>query len=264
MRISVPNRRLTSSVIDLRHFDHTGDPSTFPTSTKLIVGEGFKKDFFPGYPADPKGHVLESDFEGREVMEVDFSSTDLIIGGFRAYDYFGDGSFYILDSPGHAIGHVNALARTTAGPNSTFIHLGGDSLHHAGEIRPSEYLPIPDEIRPSPVPQTHASACPGHFFGPVLREESNSKPILEFQDPYAQTVEDRKFGLIVDEPALRETVKKDERLDANEDVFTIIAHDWSLKGILDEWPQDLNSWKEKGWKESTRWNFLRDFQEACV
>lgn len=51
-------------------------------------------------------------------------------------------------------------------------------------------------------------------------------------------------------------------LDANEKVFTIIAHDWSLKGVIDEWPKTLNAWKEEGWKDGTRWKFLEDFEKA--
>ena len=126
--------------------DHTGEPSTFPSRIKRIVGEGFKANFMPGYPTNPKAHILDSDFEGREIVEVDFSNTDVRVGRFRAFDYFGDGSFYILNSPGHAIGHVNALARTHASPSSGFIHLGGDSVHHAAEIRPNEYMPLPEHI----------------------------------------------------------------------------------------------------------------------
>ena len=44
------------------HLDHVGDPSTFPNSTTLVVGPGFHDIFLPGYPADPKGQVLESDY----------------------------------------------------------------------------------------------------------------------------------------------------------------------------------------------------------
>ena len=69
---------------------------------------------------------------------------------------------------------------------------------------------------------------------------------------------DKRYGLIYDEPALRDIVRKGEELDASADVFTVCAHDWSLKGVIDEWPKPLNSWKEKGWKDSTRWKFLED------
>jgi glyoxylase-like metal-dependent hydrolase (beta-lactamase superfamily II) len=82
------------------HFDHTGDVSTFPSMTKLIVGPGSKKAFMPGYPADPHAQTLESDFAGRDVVEVDFTKSPLRIGRFEALDYFGDGSFYLLNAPG--------------------------------------------------------------------------------------------------------------------------------------------------------------------
>ena len=218
----------------------------------------------PGYPADPEGRVLETDFKGREVREVDFTGSNVHIGRFKAFDYFGDGSFYILDSPGHAIGHVNALARTHASPNAAFIHLGGDSIHHAAEFRPTVYLPLPDTIEPSPIPKVHNTVCPGHIFSPILRNGSTTEHILELQDPFKGQGEDDKFAIVYDEPKLRDTVRKDEELDADNDVFTIIAHDWSLKGVIDEWPSSLNSWKDKGWKETTRWKFLEDFKDAVA
>ena len=36
---------------------------------------------------------------GRPTREIEFDNA-LDIGGFRAFDYFGDGSFYLLDAPG--------------------------------------------------------------------------------------------------------------------------------------------------------------------
>lgn len=44
------------------HWDHIGDPSTFPRSTALIVGPGFKKGMLPGAPLDPESPLLESDW----------------------------------------------------------------------------------------------------------------------------------------------------------------------------------------------------------
>jgi glyoxylase-like metal-dependent hydrolase (beta-lactamase superfamily II) len=130
------------------HFDHTGSPAEFETSTSLIVGPGFKKNLLPGYPANPNSSVLESDFEGRELVELRMVS-GLKIGEMDAEDYFGDGSLYFLNSPGHAHGHICALARVTAEPPS-FILMGGDAYHHGGELRPSPYLPLPQEIQPHP------------------------------------------------------------------------------------------------------------------
>jgi glyoxylase-like metal-dependent hydrolase (beta-lactamase superfamily II) len=227
------------------------------------VGPGFKEVFTPGYPADPEGRCLESDFAGREVQEIDFSQSNVHIGRFKAFDYFGDGSFYILDAPGHTIGHINALVRTNASPSPGFIHLGGDSIHHLAEIRPSEYLPLPDTITPSPLPDLHANSCPGHIFSSILRDGSKTTRILDWQDPEMGKT-DPRFGLVYNVKDNRETVTKDEELDANRDIFTIIAHDTFLKGVIDEFPQTLNDWKTKGWKEDTTWKFLEDFGSAVA
>ena len=45
------------------HWDHTGDPSTFPDTTDLVVGPGFKANMMPGYPEKERGLILESDYK---------------------------------------------------------------------------------------------------------------------------------------------------------------------------------------------------------
>ncbi|KAK3116737.1 hypothetical protein LTR53_002570 [Teratosphaeriaceae sp. CCFEE 6253] len=245
------------------HFDHIGDPSTFPSSTKLIVGGGTKANFMPGFPTDPNAHTLDSDFAGREVVELNFDGTELAIGGFKAVDYFGDGSFYLLDSPGHAIGHITALARTHASPSAGFLHLCGDTVHHAGEIRPSESLPLPDNIEPSPIPRLYPEVCPGHIFSPILRDGAVDQHVLEPIDYTAGQAVERRYAGIYDAAALKRSIEQTEKLDGHRDVFTLMAHDWSLKGVIEEWPASLNAWRERGWKESSRWSFLRVFEDAC-
>lgn len=90
------------------------------------------------------------------MREVSFREKDLRIGGFDALDYFGDGSFYLLDSPGHTIGHINALARVTTGEvdgeEDTFVLMGGDTCHFTGQLRPTAHRPLPEKISPSPLP----------------------------------------------------------------------------------------------------------------
>lgn len=44
------------------HWDHIGDPSTFPPTTDLIVGPGFKEALLPGAPTNPDSPILESDY----------------------------------------------------------------------------------------------------------------------------------------------------------------------------------------------------------
>ncbi|WYZ45919.1 hypothetical protein EsH8_IX_000144 [Colletotrichum jinshuiense] len=44
------------------HWDHIGDPSTFPSTTNLVVGRGFKSAMLPGAPANPDSPILEKDY----------------------------------------------------------------------------------------------------------------------------------------------------------------------------------------------------------
>lgn len=109
-----------------RHFDHCGNISRLPQSVDLIVGPGFKDAFLPGYPTKEESPFWEADFKGRNVIEAPFNTK---IGKFQAWDYFGDGSLYVLNVPGHATGHVSALVRTTP---DTAVFMGGDVCHFTG------------------------------------------------------------------------------------------------------------------------------------
>lgn len=44
------------------HWDHIGDPSSFPPTTALVVGQGFPDAMLPGYPANPQSPIRESDY----------------------------------------------------------------------------------------------------------------------------------------------------------------------------------------------------------
>ncbi|KUM61680.1 hypothetical protein ACN42_g5445 [Penicillium freii] len=232
------------------HWDHIGDPSRFPSSTELIVGPGFKAEFLPGYPAKVDAFVRESDFAGRNLQEIDFTNS-IQVGEFRAADYFGDGSFYIIDSPGHAVGHLGALARTTTNPD-TFIFMGGDLCHHSGEIRPSKHLRIPGDIQPSfttPIP----FPCPGDSVYEQLlvrRTGSVDKPFFR-----------PAMGLDIKQTI--DTIEKAQVADADSNIWFIYAHDRSLLKSVDLFPLSANGWKEKKWREKTLWAFLDEFETAA-
>jgi glyoxylase-like metal-dependent hydrolase (beta-lactamase superfamily II) len=240
------------------HFDHTGDPSTFPPSTALIVGPGFKRAFTPAYPTNPTCPILDSDFAGRELREVDFPTglkTGLKIGPFDAVDYFGDASFYLLDSPGHAIGHLCGLARTTREPPS-FIFMGGDACHHGGEFRPSKFLPLPESISPNPLDGAAGSPCPGALFRDLLPGGDVTRPLLEVSD-----LPDGK-GVVHDFREAVRTIGKVQEADASEEVLVVMAHDDSLLEVVDFFPEEANGFVEKGWVREGRWGFLKDFKAA--
>ncbi|KAI3584274.1 hypothetical protein IWW34DRAFT_815496 [Fusarium oxysporum f. sp. albedinis] len=241
---TVPLESINGIVWSHHHWDHIGDPSTFPSTTSLIVGSGFKDEFLPAYPENPDSPLTQDAILGREVVEPDFKGADIIqIGGYAAVDYFKDGSFYFLDTPGHTIGHVSALARTTAGDDSTFMFLGGDVAHHAGEFRPSPFEPMPAEIRPDPRKPAfqsngNGSLCPGSMF-----ERMHRGALERSMDPRTT-------------PFYQTTVQP---FDANDNVFTAIAHDASLADVVDFFPNSANEWKAKGWKREGHWRFLSDF-----
>lgn len=236
------------------HWDHIGDPSRFGKNTAVIVGPGFKQNFTPGYPANPDSPILESDYEGRELREISFSQ-GLKIGRFDAFDYFGDGSFYILDSPGHTTAHICGLARVTTSPDS-YIFMGGDSCHHAGEFRPSAYLPLPASILPNPLDSKSATPCPGAVFSDILRDGDTRKP---FYNAVRYNVPSTSG---YDPDVAEATIGKVIEADARPDVLVVMAHDETLLDVVDFFPKYANDFREKGWVDKGRWLFLRDFAKA--
>ncbi|CDO72265.1 hypothetical protein BN946_scf184970.g117 [Trametes cinnabarina] len=114
-------------IVSHLHFDHVGDTSLFPAATFILGGEA--RDFLAlhGYPADPESLCLQSAVPLDRTVFLDKEFTHIIGPFSRAYDYFGDGSMYIIDAPGHLPGHVNVLARTNA--TGSWIYLAGDTAH---------------------------------------------------------------------------------------------------------------------------------------
>jgi glyoxylase-like metal-dependent hydrolase (beta-lactamase superfamily II) len=110
------------------HWDHVGDPSIY-NAARFITGAGARVLLDNGYP---KNETAQFD-----QFLLPYDRTDFLdpgepewqpIGPFaRALDYFGDGSFYIVDAPGHLAGNLNALVRTSA--DGGWIYLAGDSAH---------------------------------------------------------------------------------------------------------------------------------------
>ncbi|KAL0573959.1 hypothetical protein V5O48_008000 [Marasmius crinis-equi] len=235
------------------HFDHIGDMSRWPHTTKLIVGPGSDRKT---YPTVPDAHLLESDFAGREVQELSFIDSSLKIAGAPAIDFFGDGSLYILDLPGHLPGHLGALARVK--PNS-FVAFGGDTCHHVGHLRPNEFHhkthPCPGHILTS----TRKSISTEYFPSP-LHPDSNEfdlarrdTPLLTIPSPDGD-----KPTAHIDPVKAKESIRTLSLLDSHPDVFVAIAHDLTLVEVVDLFPGKLDDWKEKGWKEKALWAFLKE------
>ncbi|KAJ5435851.1 hypothetical protein N7445_006736 [Penicillium cf. griseofulvum] len=246
--------------------DHIGRPSLFPASTALVVGPGIKESFFPGYPTVQESPVLEREFAGRDVEELALSRFDLEIGGLKALDYFGDGSFYLLSAPGHATGHLNALARTT---EDTFVYFAGDTTHHLSELRPHSGSRLPELVH------MPGHSCPGAAFHAIHPASDFSRVAEYYRTPLrypSRTPDEVPFHTVSQKPTgeslslnlqeARDTIEAVQRLDSDPNVFVVAAHDTSLQGILDFFPSRANDWKEKGLKEKGHWLFLQDFDGA--
>ena len=157
---SIPLSSIDSIIWSHHHVDHKGDVSLFPPSTSLVVGPGFKTNpsTYSGFPLNPNSHVSHSNFAGRDVIELDFSSTTGVLkfAGLRGIDWFDDGSLYLLEAPGHAPEYIMVLAHTSA---DKFVLLAGDIASHPGVIRPS-----PLRLLPESIPWSNSSSRTKPFF----------------------------------------------------------------------------------------------------
>lgn len=122
------------------HFDHVGNAPSFLTS-QFVVGGDTRELFEQAYPEDPLSLYAEDILPKDRTTYID----DWVpLGPFpRTRDFFGDGSLYLVDAPGHLPGHMNVLARTSA--DGAWIYLAGDSCYHSkvstGEARIAEGMP---------------------------------------------------------------------------------------------------------------------------
>ncbi|KAK0610765.1 beta-lactamase-like protein [Immersiella caudata] len=240
------------------HFDHIGDVATFPPTTEIVVGPGFSNAYLPGYPTNPNSTLMDRYFENRTLREVEFI-TPLRAGAFSAFDFFGDGSFFLLDTPGHTTGHLGGLARTTTNPD-TFIFMGGDLCHHSAQLRPSPEKPIPSDIHfhlhdHNPPAHSRAYQCPGAVTKAEL-EHLNTKRGRKPDRPFFDPVLVENFTQAVD------TIGKTQPADVADNVWFVMAHDSHILGIADFFPKSANQWKKKGWAEKVHWKFLKDLLPA--
>ncbi|CAO1638353.1 unnamed protein product [Parajaminaea phylloscopi] len=233
------------------HFDHTGNPSLFPPHVSITVGPGFKSAVLPGYPADAASTTTADMWQGRELIELDFASKEhaVEIHSLRGYDYFGDGSFYLVYTPGHAPGHISGLARVTP---DTFVLMGGDAAHHAGEIRPTTAQPLPDHaVLPSSSRWAAMPGCPCEVLERVHPRGSRQEPFYRPSDHFC-----------LDRAQALDSIAALCDLDADDAVFVVLAHDRPLRGRIPLYPSSINDWRREDLDAKTRWAFLDDFAAA--
>ncbi|KAJ7327607.1 hypothetical protein DFH08DRAFT_816447 [Mycena albidolilacea] len=230
------------------HFDHVGDMSTFPNSTKLIIGLDTDLATFLESPTAP---LQESDFIGHDINRVNFANMTLTVSGLKAVDYFSDRSFYLVDTPGHLLGHLTALACVTP---TSFVVLGRDTFHHTRQARPwpqfQKNFPCPTHllIDSKSTISTDFFWSPGSCIG-AFDLPSRAEVLLSVSDLpdsfYADPVKVALFN-------------------ADPDFFVITAHNISLRSVILYFPVYLNSWKASQLKEKAVWSFIDAVNPAFV
>ena len=130
-------------ILSHTHWDHIGMPADYPNS-KFVVGSGTLYTVTNGAPHYPASMFEKDPLPLDRTTEIppapSSTSKDLATSTGQqtshkwqsistipdVIDFFGDGSVYIVDAPGHLQGHVNLLARI--GPDK-WVYLGGDCCH---------------------------------------------------------------------------------------------------------------------------------------
>ena len=256
---------ITTVVMSHWHFDHTGDLSLFPSSTKVIFGPDWIQNFGTFYPENPDSPYHAAEFEGRKVIELDATKFDKDVAGFKAFDLFNNGSLYILHSPGHTAEHLTALVRTTTGiggASDTFVVLGADSCHFPGALRPTASNPLPESFTSTDLTdfgKTVDLPCPCTIW---TSQHGRTKDTQEArQTPFYQP--SRSGGYFLDHDQAVENIRRLQKLDECDNVLLTIAHDPNLRGVLPDLTSGkcINDWKQRQFKEKTMWRLLRELPQ---
>ncbi|KAF7533224.1 hypothetical protein G7054_g7257 [Neopestalotiopsis clavispora] len=237
------------------HLDHVGDPSTFPDTHEIVVGPGAKEVILPTYPEKEDSQFHEDMMRGKTIREVTFDGS-LKFYGFDAVDFFGDGSFHLIDLPGHALGHIGGVVRTTTNPD-TFAVLSGDLYHMAGELRPNAQKPLPSQVsfarHPAHLGKAETTTCTRSALERLQTARGRS-----IDEPFFEVVP----AVAPDADVANEMLKRAQIPDSQENVLFLAAHNDAIINVANFFPETANNWKELGWKEKLEWEFLTHIAPA--
>ncbi|KAH9940440.1 Metallo-hydrolase/oxidoreductase [Epithele typhae] len=118
---------VTHILLSHLHMDHTGDTSLF-SNAQVFAGAAVQPIVDNGYPGNPEGLVTSDVVPAGRTTYLDPVSWPALGPFPHAFDFYGNGSMYIVDAGnGHMPGHLNLLARTSA--DGAWVYLAGDTVH---------------------------------------------------------------------------------------------------------------------------------------
>jgi len=215
---------LTALIISHAHPDHYGALDEFPADLPVIVGPGTKA-WIDGAPAGMKPippHFWEHPKSIEEVGEgaKGHGKAWQSVGAYdKAWDFFGDGSFWLAQAPGHCPGHLVALSRVSTSPD-TYVVLGADTCHSR-----SIYSPYP----------TPSSRCMCALFpNPMGPEPAMVTMHSDLDEAY-------------------HSIARLTRMEMEDNVLSVLAHETEFArelGVgIGQMKQGWEKWKVEGWKK---------------
>lgn len=155
------------------------------------------------------------------------------------------------------------LARTTPGPDSTFILLGGDICHFPGVFRPSAERPLPKDIPAGVLDAKYfPPICPCSLFADSHPRRDNipNSSAAEMHPFYRVSTDE---SAAYEDPAeSQRSVEKLVHFDASLNVLVCLAHDETmlrdLPTLNDAPEDDLNDWRSRGFKDKVHWGWLNE------
>ncbi|KAK7050823.1 hypothetical protein VNI00_004934 [Paramarasmius palmivorus] len=187
------NVRVPQDVVDSLH---KGGSEPSQIDTTFLVGADAQTLFQPGYPADPNSAFASDLFPGDRTIFLDAQSKEWRkVGPFeRTLDFYGDGSLFIVDAPGHLPGHINVLVRTS--PDGGWVLLAGDSAHHWNVITGESHVAhdVPGSPFPGGCPNVDSEAAEVHLS--CIRkflEEEGTKVIIAHDEGWFRENKDTAF-----------------------------------------------------------------------
>lgn len=127
-KIDISSNNISRVILSHLHPDHVSGLPSFQSNTNMIV---FMDAHELGVAKSPfglfKGYI-KAHFKGFNIAPVKYP---LKIPPFdQVWDFFDDGSLFIIGTPGHTPGHVSVLLNTIGGP----ILLTFDAAHRKSDV----------------------------------------------------------------------------------------------------------------------------------